>query len=383
VKSIGLCLIAKNEAHVITRCIDSALPLIDFVLVVDTGSTDDTPGVVRKYLAEKKLPGEVIHEPWRDFAHNRNMALRRLREHAEIDYGLMIDADHIITYDPDFDPSRFKNKLRHEIYDVLYRNGPQEFPIPNLTSNRIDIFYKSELHEFRVIPPNSSRRLAKGLLVLEMGDGGRSQNPNKHRDDAALLKKLVLKERDPFLIARYTYYLGECYRYSGEEEKAIEFYLQRTKLGFWNEEIFISYLFAGRLQIKLKRPGNEVLETFLAGHKVCPWRAEALHGAAMLCRMQGLHHLGYMLAMPGLRLTMPQSGLLVENWIYDYGLLDEFSVLCYWTERYQECLDAATRILREGKIPEPERPRVQQNVDFAAAKLNEAKSRTAGQGDAV
>ena len=51
-KSIGLCLIAKNEAHVITRCIDSARPLVDFVLVVDTGSTDDTPRIVREYLAE-------------------------------------------------------------------------------------------------------------------------------------------------------------------------------------------------------------------------------------------------------------------------------------------------------------------------------------------
>jgi len=46
----------------------------------------------------------------------------------------------------------------------------------------------------------------------------------------------------------------------------------------------------------------------------------------------------------------------------------------HWTGRYQECFDAATRILREGKIPEPERPRVQQNVDFAAAKLKEQKS---------
>jgi len=374
VKSIGLCLIAKNEAHVITRCIDSALPLVDFVLVVDTGSTDDTPGVVREYLAEKKLPGEVIHEPWRDFAYNRNVALRRLRDRPEIDYSLMIDADQILVYDDDFVAARFKQKLRHDIYDLPMRNGPQEILIPNLVSNRVDIPYKSQLHEYRVLPPDSSRRRVKGLRILEMSDGGRSHNPNKYRDDAALLERLLLEERDPFLIARHTFFLGESYRLCGEDEKALQYYLERAKLGFSNEEIFLSYLYAGRLQVKLARPGNEVLETFLAGHKICPWRAEALHGAAMLCRLQGLHHLGYMLAMPGLRLAVPEIGVYIENWVYDYGLLDEFSVLCYWTGRYQECLDAATRILREGKIPAPERPRVQQNADFAAQKLKEARS---------
>jgi len=379
VKSIGLCLITKNEAHVITRCIDSARPLIDFVLVVDTGSTDGTPEAVRAYLEQTKLPGEVIHEPWRDFAYNRNVALRRLRERPEIDYSLMIDADQILAYEPDFDTARFKKKLRHDVYDLPLVNGQAEMPLPNLVSNRVDILYKAQLHEFRVIPPESSRRRVKGLRIVEMGDGGRSQKPNKYRYDAELLEKLLAEEHDPFLIARHTFYLGESYRQCGEDEKAIEAFLKRTKLGFSPEELFISYLYAGRLQVKLKRPGNEVLETFLAGHKICPWRAEALHGAAMLCRLQRLHHLGYMLAMPGLQLTYPESALFPERWIYDYGLLDEFAVHCYWTERYQDCFDAAMRILREGKIPDAERPRVQQNADFAAAKLREIKSAAAEQ----
>jgi len=99
----------------------------------------------------------------------------------------------------------------------------------------------------------------------------------------------------------------------------------------------------------------------------------------MLCRLQRLHHLGYMLAMPGLQLTYPESALFPERWIYDYGLLDEFAVHCYWTERYQDCFDAAMRILREGKIPDAERPRVQQNADFAAAKLREIKAAAAEQ----
>jgi hypothetical protein len=364
-------MIARNEAHVIVRCLDSARPLIDFLVVVDTGSTDNTPEVVRRYLEEKNLPGEVLHEPWRDFAHNRNVAVRRLRGHTEIDYAMMLDADQILVYDADFAPERFKKKLRHEIYELPLVNGSKAVMVPGLARNNLEIFFKSELHEYPVLPPGHDRHPTRGLRIVEMHDGGRSRNPNKYRDDAAVLERLLRQERDPFQIARHTYFLAESYRQCGENEKALRLYLERTKLGFSGDEIFLSYLYAGRIQIKVQRPGNEVLETFLAGDKICPWRAEALHGAVQLCRLQGLHHVGYKLARAGLQLTAPESGDNVENWIYEYGLLDEFAVLCYWTGRYQECLDAATRILREGKIPESEWPRVQQNADFAAAKLKE------------
>ncbi len=43
--TIGLCMIVKNEAHVITRCLDSVCPLVDHVLIEDTGSTDATRAI--------------------------------------------------------------------------------------------------------------------------------------------------------------------------------------------------------------------------------------------------------------------------------------------------------------------------------------------------
>jgi glycosyltransferase involved in cell wall biosynthesis len=50
VKTIALCMIVRNEAHIIERCLASVLPLIDYVLIVDTGSSDGTQQVVRHYL---------------------------------------------------------------------------------------------------------------------------------------------------------------------------------------------------------------------------------------------------------------------------------------------------------------------------------------------
>jgi glycosyltransferase involved in cell wall biosynthesis len=49
-KTISLCMIVKNESHVIERCLNSVKPLLDYVLIVDTGSTDNTIEVIYNWL---------------------------------------------------------------------------------------------------------------------------------------------------------------------------------------------------------------------------------------------------------------------------------------------------------------------------------------------
>ena len=39
---ISLCMIVKNEAAILSRCLDSVCDLMDEIIIVDTGSTDDT-----------------------------------------------------------------------------------------------------------------------------------------------------------------------------------------------------------------------------------------------------------------------------------------------------------------------------------------------------
>src|SRR5437660_12269691 len=76
-----------------------------------------------------------------------------------------------------------------------------------------------------------------------------------------------------------------------------------------------------------------------------------------------------MFARQALEIRRPESGLFLEDWIYEYGLLDELAVNAYWIERYQDCLDACQRLLREGKMPQDMYDRVKKNADFAAEKI--------------
>ena len=47
--SISLCMIIKNEGKVLSRCLDSIKDLVDEIIIIDTGSTDNTKTIASNY----------------------------------------------------------------------------------------------------------------------------------------------------------------------------------------------------------------------------------------------------------------------------------------------------------------------------------------------
>jgi GT2 family glycosyltransferase/tetratricopeptide (TPR) repeat protein len=87
---LSLCLIVRNEEANLPACLGSAADLVDEVVVVDTGSTDATKDVARRYGAK------VVDFPWVDsFAAARNESLR----HATGDWIFWLDADDRLDED--------------------------------------------------------------------------------------------------------------------------------------------------------------------------------------------------------------------------------------------------------------------------------------------
>jgi glycosyltransferase involved in cell wall biosynthesis/GR25 family glycosyltransferase involved in LPS biosynthesis len=378
VKTIGLCMIVKNETKLIRRCLESVLPLVDYILVVDTGSTDGTQQMIRDFLAEKKVDGAVIDEPWRDFAYNRSFALAKLREVASVDYVMIIDADDTLEIDADFDARAFKAQLTHELYDVPVRHGSIAHHRPQLFSNRLPFSFKGVLHEYLEAPPgNIARETAKGFAVRASTGGARSENPRKYQDDAAVLERALATETNPFLISRYTFYLAQSYRDCGEREKALENYLKRAELGNWNEEIYVSLFEAGNLMAALGSPFDEVIGTWERASQTVPGRAEAVHAASRYCRDKGKNAQGMDIARRGIDLKQT-NGLFVQPWVYDYGLLDEFAINAYWAGAYRESLDACLRLLASDKLPPSMIQRVAANARFATDKLPAAQAPNLG-----
>jgi glycosyltransferase involved in cell wall biosynthesis len=298
-KTIGLCMIVKDEVHVILKCLESVRPLVDYVLVVDTGSTDGTQQLVWDYLVREKLPGGVFEEPWQNFAYNRTFALQELRKTPRVDYALIIDADDQIELDDGFDPNAFKAGMDQDLYDVEVAHGNMIHIRPQLFRNDLPFSFKGVVHEYLEAPPGDlSRGRATGFRVKISGGGARSRNTLKFEDDALLLERTLATETDPFLISRYTFYLAQSYRDCGQIERALENYLKRAELGYWDQEIYISLLEAGNMMVALSRPFDEVISTYLRASDLVPTRAEALHAASHYCRDHGRNAEGLRICAP-------------------------------------------------------------------------------------
>ena len=305
-QTVCLCMIVKNEAPVIARCLASARPLVDHWLVVDTGSTDGTQAIVREAMAG--LPGELVERPWVDFGHNRSEALALARPLA--DYSLVIDADDVFEVPAAFTmPALDADSCMVDIKDssIIYQRS-------QLFRNTLPWRYAGVLHEF----PACDDAGSAGHLPVVMRrnhDGARRRDPSTYRNDAAILSRALETEPDSFLVSRYTFYLAQSWRDCGETEKALDAYLRRAALGYWQEEVYVALLQAARLKEGLKHPDDDVIAAYARATAVVPTRAEALHGAAKLCRAQNRFEEGYWLAKRGAGLSAPDGGLFVEPWI--------------------------------------------------------------------
>ncbi|MDB5449377.1 MAG: hypothetical protein JWQ52_505 [Phenylobacterium sp.] len=362
-RKVCLCMIVKNEAPVIRRCLDSVRSIIDYWVIVDTGSTDGTQDIIRNHLAD--LPGELHERPWRDFAFNRSEALALARPHAA--YSLIIDADDALELTAGFELP----DLAADAFMVDIADGGVSYQRMQLVANRLPWRYDGVLHEFLTCEGSAPPGHLEGVVMRRNHDGARRRDPTTYQRDASVLESALATEASDFLRARYTFYLAQSYKDFGERPKAVEHYLKRAELGFWDQEIYISLYRAAQLKDELGADKDEVLALYRRAAEVCPWRAEALHGACRLCRLEGRNPEGYEIGKVGLQLSAQPGDLFVETWIYDYGLRDEFAVNAYWAEHYQEALDASLAVLAKPDLPAWDRERIAANARFSVTRLAE------------
>lgn len=83
-QTISACMIVKNEEGFLPNCLQSIKNAVDEIIIVDTGSTDNTIAIAKSFGAK------VYNHPWNDsFSEARNYCL----QYASGDWVLQIDAD--------------------------------------------------------------------------------------------------------------------------------------------------------------------------------------------------------------------------------------------------------------------------------------------------
>lgn len=263
-------MIVKDESAIIARCLGRLKPFLDRWVVVDTGSTDRTVEIVGDTL--RSLPGRLVTRPWKGFGDAKTAALQLAREEmGGRGYALVMDADEFID-------GEIPRALTHEAYAMWMQVNTVRYHGLRLLRLDRNWRYEGVLHEFATCDQPWTHDLLDQVTIRTTRDGARSASLTKYADDARVLEAACrdLKERDPML-GRYTFYLAQSYRDSGDDRRAATAYLLRAAMppGLCYEEIYVSLLEAARA---FRRLGEHVSAdvTFVRAHHAWPQRQEAL-----------------------------------------------------------------------------------------------------------
>ena len=234
-KKISLTLIVKNEEKVLERCINSLNGCYDELIIVDTGSTDDTINIA------KKLNARVKHFKWiDDFAAARNYAL----SFATGDWIMWCDADDVLEENQ---AKRFREIVHsHDNDDIMGINFPYIYShestgtgeIPNFKYHRLRIMKKESnpkwvgrIHEYNKITGKTIN--CDEVNFHHYRDEGKgTQNTARN---LRILKKVVndcsLEERP-----RHLFYYGKECIYNKLYDEAIKSFEEYIPLSNWLPE---------------------------------------------------------------------------------------------------------------------------------------------------
>lgn len=358
-KTICLNMIVKNEKDVITRCLHSVKPLIDYWVIVDTGSSDGTQEIIKEYM--KDIPGELHERPWKNFEHNRNEALDLAQNKA--DYCLIMDADDFLEFDPQF----ILPQLNADGYSIRIQLGKTSFYRPQLISLHKPWRWIGVLHECLTSPPPCTIETLHHVHYKDTRDGARSKDPQKYAKDAQILEEAL--KNDPNN-ARYMFYLAQSYHDARQYEKAISCYETRIAMGGWEEEIYWSMLQVATIKQFLKYPTEMVLCDYFRAYRSRPYRAEALYHLCKILNENQEYALSYSLLTSHEYIPQPSVHdiLFCQDWIEQYGLMFERSICSYYMGFFEESFDLCDTLLQQPELPPYLRQIVIQNKKFSEPK---------------
>ncbi len=220
---ISAVYIAKNEAKNIARSLDSIKDAVDELILVDTGSTDDTINIFKAY------GGQIFYQEWQDdFSAPRNLALSK----ATGDWIIILDADE-----------SFSEATRQNLKAVLEAAAPDtngllinminydrdtgealdEFYALRIVQNIQELNYKGRIHESLhvgdgIVP--ELQRVDKNLLTIDHTGYTTSISLGKVKRNLRLMHAAIA-DGEPE--ERYYTYLYESYAALGEIDKAIHY----------------------------------------------------------------------------------------------------------------------------------------------------------------
>ncbi|MBN1758843.1 MAG: glycosyltransferase, partial [Chitinispirillaceae bacterium] len=285
VPRLSVCMIVKNEAAVLDRCLASIRDVADELIVADTGSTDDTVAIARNYNAV------VVSAPWMDdFSAARNVSI----DHAHGTWILWLDADDVVPSESLPVIAQLKSALPDRVYGFIVRNERPggtgtEFNQARMFPNRRDLRFERRIHE--QIMPSALRaglRLEQSEAVVEHHG---YVEPAMVKQKAQRNVRLLLREYaevPPDIVTAIE--IADSCTLMGDDEQASRWYRYVLQLPEVKSEspVLAAHAGYGLGVIASKRERfTEAMELFREALRLTPWRTDVLYGMAVAAEGNG------------------------------------------------------------------------------------------------
>ncbi|MDT3417896.1 MULTISPECIES: glycosyltransferase family 2 protein [Brevibacillus] len=225
--TVSLVMIVKNEANKLARCLNSAKDLVNEIVIVDTGSTDGTKEIAKKFGAK------VYDFVWNDsFSEARNFALDK----SQGEWNLILDADEYITGECKVHLQKFINNYmaigRISIVSKYEENNEVRYT-RHFASRLLPrgSYYRGRIHEQVV---SDLPHIRTGIEVYH---DGYYLTDKTDRNLPLLLKELEEHPDDPYIL----YHIAINYKNKKDYETADK-YFARAYARFTREEGFAPVL---------------------------------------------------------------------------------------------------------------------------------------------
>ena len=369
--TICFACVCKNEEKCILTALKSVIDFIDYYIIVDTGSTDNTIQVITDFFKNTKIKGEIHTDEWKNFGHNKTLLFDRCYKKA--DYILHFDADDYFVGKPVFEPGKSQYYINVRKLNVIY-------PCLMLFDANYHWKFCGVAHTIikcldSPTPITTGYLTDRDFYMYSTPDtGARAVDPNKYLKDALLLKEQffdTLLDDPDNLNHRSVFYTAQSFRDFGSINDAIKWYSLYTKFAdTWIEERYYSYLQLGTLYSDFKKRE----QAYLKAIEIIPYRAEAYLLLGTMYNQNKLHSDAYSVLSKARALSFENVQkkyiLFLNERSYSKFVNDELSVACYWTERYQDGLELLNAIIDDPDF-EWAKKRLTQNKKFFMEKIPE------------
>lgn len=211
-KTLNLVMIVKNEERCLAHCLESVKNLVDDIIIVDTGSTDNTKEIALSFGAR------IYDFIWiNDFSAARNFALSK----SDSDWNLILDADEYLTKGNRQDIANFLNNTQQlgaiQIKSAYMDNGELSYGIDFIT--RLipkGTNYTGKIHE------QIDSKLPRYSIPLIFDHDGYLLPNKSERNLPILLKELELNTNDSY----YLYQIASALKGMNKFNEAIIYFEQ-------------------------------------------------------------------------------------------------------------------------------------------------------------